>query len=244
MIYKKYSSCFKQYVSLLREYYHVKTIKELIFSLTEDFFVGLFLRSGSGFFTSVIKGLIAKLFIKSGYPILIGRRCRIVHPSNINMGHHVWVRDDVIMVANGKINIGNDFVLGEKSELWSINNLKIGNGVGIGKNCYLAQLGGSIEIGNQVLIADNVRIYSLSHKFEDIKTPIIFQGYKEGKIEIEDNVWIGSGVVIFNSVTIGYGSVIGANTVVTKNVPPFTVFVGNPGKIVRRLSNDAFFGKL
>lgn len=237
MIYKKQPSTIGQYISLLKEYYHVSKNIDLLQSLISDFLVSLFMQSGSGLFTSVFKGIIGHFFIKSGYPLLIGRRFRLVHPSNIIVGHHIWIRDDVAIIANGNITIGNDFVIGEKSEMISngISGIKIGNNVGIGKYCYVAQLGGPLTIGNNVLIADSVRIHTLNHKYTDIKKPILHQGYEELTIVIKDNVWIGSGTVIFNNVTIGKGCVIGANTVVNKNVPDYAVFTGNPGKIIKRL---------
>lgn len=236
MLYKKSSSSVNQYISLLKEYYHTSTTKALLKAISEDFLISTFLRSGSGLATSAFKGILSKLFIKSGYPVLIGKRTRIVHFSNIVMGNYIWIKDDVSIVANGRLKIGNDFVIGERSSLWSHEKgLSIGNKVGIGKGCYIAQLGGSIKIGDNVLIADSVKIYSLNHKYEDTTSPILHQGYEECTIEIEDNVWIGSGVVIFNNVTIGSGSVIGANTVVTKFVPPNVVFAGVPGKIIKRL---------
>ena len=140
------------------------------------------------------------------------------------------------MVANGIMKIKDNVVIGEKSTIWSEKKgLTIGKGVGIGRNCYLAQLGGSITIGDHALIADSVRIYSLTHNYENPHKIILLQGYKESTIEIKDNVWIGSGAIIFNNVTIGTGSVIGANTVVNKNVPDYVVFAGNPGKIIKKI---------
>ncbi len=236
MIYKKSSSPIAQNLLLLKNYYHVDTNKKLLKAIIDDLLVSIFLFSGTGLFTGVIKGLIGRLLIKSGSPLIIGKRAKIMHPSNMHFGHHVWIRDDVTLAANGKMKIGNDVVIGEKSTLWSDNKgLTIGDGVGIGRNCYIAQLGGPIIIGGGVLIADTVRIYSLNHKYEDTTKPILLQGYEESTIKIKDNVWIGSGAVIFNNVTVGTGSVIGANTVVTKNVPDYVVFAGVPGKVIKKL---------
>ena len=236
MLYSTSSSRFSHFIQLLKNYYHVESMGQLVQSVIEDMLVGLFLQSGSGLFSSVVKGFFFKLFIKSGYPVLIGRRSRIVHPSNMAFGHHIWFKDDISLTANGPFHIGNDFVAGEGTALWSDKEgLDIGNDVGLGKHCYIAQLGGKISIGNHVLIADSVRMYSLSHRFDDVKTNIINQGYKESNIIIEDNVWIGSGVVIYDDVHVGTGSVIGAHTVVNKNVPPYVVFAGNPGKIIKKL---------
>lgn len=236
MLYKKYSSSFDQYLGLLQEYYHLSSRKNLAKTLVNDLLVTIFLWSGSGLFMSVIKGLIGKMFIKSGYPLLIGRRTKFMHTYNMEFGHHTWIRDGVIMVANGKMKIGDNAVIGEGSTLWADKKgLTIGKGIGIGKNCYIAQLGGSITIGDHVLIADTVRIYSLTHKYDNPSKLILLQGYKESTIVIKDNVWIGSGAIIFNDVTIGTGSVIGANAVVTKDVPDYTVVAGVPAKIIKKI---------
>lgn len=236
MIYSASSSRLIHFIQLLKNYYHVESTTELAKSLFEDMGVSLLLHSGSGLFSSVIKGFFSKIFMKSGYPILIGRRSRIVHPSNMIFGHHIWLKDDISLTANGPLSIGNDFVAGEGTSLWSDKKgLIIGDDVGLGKYCYIAQLGGPIKIGSHVLIADSVRIYSLSHRYEDTKINIISQGYKESTITIENNVWIGSGVVIYNNCHIGTGSVIGAQTVVNKDVPSYVVFAGNPGKIIKKL---------
>ena len=235
MIYKKHASPLKQYISLLQEYYHVKTSSELIRSILRDFSVSLFLFSGTGLLKSIIKGMIGRIFIHSQPPLLIGSRFKVMHSQNITLGHHVWIRDDVTLIANGGMRIGNETVVGERATLWSEGKLRIGNNVGIGKNAYIAQLGGSIDIGDNVLLADSVRMYSISHEYNDKKKLILQQGYKTHTIKISDNVWIGSGVVIFNSVTIGEGAVIGANSVVNKSIPPFTVFAGNPGKVIKKI---------
>ena len=134
------------------------------------------------------------------------------------------------------MHIGNNVIIAEKSTLASYGpGLTIGNNVVIGKGCYIAQNGGSIKIGNNVLIADGVKIYSLNHKYNSRKIPIMKQGVKECTIAIKDNVWIGAGVVIFNDTTIESGSVIGANSVVRKNIPAFVVFAGNPGKVIKKI---------
>ncbi len=236
MLFNKSTSLFGQYINLLKDYYHVQTFSQLLRSISSDFFVSIFLFAGSGLITSVLKGFIARLFIRSGFPLLIGKRGKIMHPYNMIFGKYVWIRDDVSLMAHGKLVLGDNVVIGDQSIIWTNGKgLKIGSNTGIGFRCYIAQLGGPITIGKNVLIADSVRIHSLNHKYEDTTKDILLQGYVKSTIVIEDNVWIGSGAIVFNNVTIGKGSVIGANTVVSENVPPFVVFAGNPGKVIKRL---------
>lgn len=96
-----------------------------------------------------------------------------------------------------------------------------------------ATLGEGIWIGNDVFIGLYVLIVCYDHCFSDSVKPIAEQGYTSGKIVIEDDVWIGSHVVITNNVTIGKGSVIGAGAVVTHDIPPYSVAVGVPAKVIR-----------
>lgn len=101
-----------------------------------------------------------------------------------------------------------------------------------------------IRIGNQVLIAPNVQFYTATHPIEagerfvenwDETSGDLFFRTKALPIIIEDNVWIGGGVIVLAGVTIGNNSVIGAGSVVTKSIPPCSVAVGNPCKIIRKL---------
>ncbi len=102
-----------------------------------------------------------------------------------------------------------------------------------------------IRIGNQVLIAPNVQFYTATHPIEaserfvenwDETSGDLFFRTKALPIIIEDNVWIGGGTIVLAGVTIGNNSVIGAGSVVTKSIPPYSVAVGNPCKIIRKLT--------
>jgi acetyltransferase-like isoleucine patch superfamily enzyme len=93
--------------------------------------------------------------------------------------------------------------------------------------------GGPITIGNQVHIAPHVMMFAASHKFADTDIPICKQGVEAAPITIEDDVWVAGNVVITAGVRIGHGSVIGAGAVVTKDIPPWSVAVGVPARVIR-----------
>lgn len=89
-----------------------------------------------------------------------------------------------------------------------------------------------MEIGNSVLIATQCVLISANHNFSDISKPIAEQGETREKIVIEDNVWLGASVKILAGVRIGEGSVIDAGAVVTKDIPPYSIAVGVPAKVI------------
>jgi len=110
----------------------------------------------------------------------------------------------------------------------------------IGKNVSInrfvtidASDGGEISIGDNCMIGPYVLIRAADHRFNDIEQPIIRQGHESGEIIIEDNCWIAGHVTITRDVTIGSGSIIGANSVVTKDIPPNSIAAGNPAKVIR-----------
>ncbi|RHV96104.1 acyltransferase [Culturomica massiliensis] len=132
----------------------------------------------------------------------------------------------------------NAFQLGAYSVIESfstINNMVgaviIGNHSRIGLSNTVI---GPVTIGNQVNLAQNIVISGLNHNYRDITQPISKQGVTTIPVTIEDDVWIGANAVILAGITIGKHAVVAAGTVVTCNVPPYSVCAGNPGRIVRQ----------
>jgi acetyltransferase-like isoleucine patch superfamily enzyme len=79
-----------------------------------------------------------------------------------------------------------------------------------------------------------------SHRFDDPKLPVPWQGFtSKGPTRIKDNVWCGAGVVVTSGVTIGERCVIGANSVVTTDIPAFSVAAGVPARVLREISYEA-----
>jgi maltose O-acetyltransferase len=123
-------------------------------------------------------------------------------------------------------------------------HISIGNNVIININCTFVDCN-RIEIGNNVMIASNVQIYTATHRVETYER--LVEDWKETDevpyfrtyalpVKIEDNVWIGGGVIILPGVTIGKNSVIGAGSVVTRSIPENSVAFGNPCKVIRKNS--------
>lgn len=141
-------------------------------------------------------------------------------------------------------------VLGKSKREWAIS---IGSGtkikdyaylgsrtgfIEIGKNCsinpYCSLLGyGGIRIGDNVRIAAGSSIVAFNHNFENADISIIEQGNRWEGITIEDDVWIAGGVRVLDGVTIGKGCVIGAGSVVNRSLPPNSVAVGVPARVIK-----------
>jgi len=96
--------------------------------------------------------------------------------------------------------------------------------------------GGGITIEDKVMLGSGVQIYVHNHIFDDLTVPIIEQGYYQSKpVLLERGSWIGACSIILPGVTIGVNAVVGAGSVVTKDVPVFTVVAGNPARVVRQI---------
>ncbi|ALJ04116.1 transferase [Pseudalgibacter alginicilyticus] len=112
--------------------------------------------------------------------------------------------------------------------------INVGRNVFINQNCTLYDLGG-LEIGDNVMIGPNVSIITSGHPIAPSQRRKITIGKP---IVIERNVWIGAGATIVGGIKIGENSVIGAGSVVTKNVFPNTIVGGNPAKTIRLIKED------
>ncbi len=95
-----------------------------------------------------------------------------------------------------------------------------------------------IEICDNVLLGPNVSIYSATHNFKNIHIPIKEQGYNFKKVLIKEGSWIGVNSVILPGITIGKNCVVGANSVVTKDLPDYAVAVGAPAKVIKILHKE------
>ncbi len=132
----------------------------------------------------------------------------------------------------------NSFSLGENAtieDFCTVNNgvgdVMIGDDSRIGLGSVII---GPATIGKQVILAQNIVISGLNHTYADISLPTRLQKVTTGLIVVEDEVWIGANVVVTAGVTIGKHSVVAGGSVVTKSIPPYSVAVGNPAKVVKR----------
>lgn len=114
----------------------------------------------------------------------------------------------------------------------------------IGEGCFL-NLGvmvaaqGLVEIGDHCMFANGCFVTDANHRFSDLTMPITWQGFdSKGPTRIGDNVWCGANVVITSGVTVGERCVIGANSVVTKDLPPYSIAAGSPARVLRSFAPE------
>ncbi|WP_083936580.1 acyltransferase [Arcticibacter svalbardensis] len=133
-------------------------------------------------------------------------------------------------VLSKLIKIGNNTVIQSGFRFGMRHTVSIGSNCQINENVYIQ----SAIIGDYVLIAQNVSLLAVTHKYDSLDIPMSLQGStKASPVIIESDVWIGSNVVVLPGIRIGKGSVVGTGSVVTKNIAPYAVVGGVPAKIIK-----------
>jgi acetyltransferase-like isoleucine patch superfamily enzyme len=146
---------------------------------------------------------------------------RVTAPERIAVGDGVWVGAGAWLHA-----------LGGPSAPPAI---ELGEGCSLAGNCTIAAAQ-RVVLGREVLIARGVYISDHSHAFADPAVAVLKQGIDRiAPVEIGDGAWLAENVVICPGVSIGRGAIVGANAVVTRDVPPRTVAVGAPARVIRSL---------
>ena len=136
----------------------------------------------------------------------------------------------------------NKFELGEYSTVEDFS--AVNNGVGpviIGDRTKIGlsnTIIGPVTIGNDIRLAQNITLSGLNHNYTDVNLPIHVQGVSTAPIVIEDETWIGANVVVLAGVTIGKHCIVAAGSVVTKDVPSYSVAVGNPARVLKKYNTE------
>ena len=175
-----------------------------------------------------------------GKNVKIGPGVRFVNPENVSLGDNVNIAAHCTFVASSKEGISMDegsrlmYGVYLDTETPDKGYIKIGERVYIGAGTCLHGHSG-LEIGDDSLLAQNITITPSSHIFNDPKKTIYSQGGHTRKITLGRDCYLGMNVsVVFSAETIGEGSVIGAGSVVVKPIPPFSVAVGVPAKVIKK----------
>jgi acetyltransferase-like isoleucine patch superfamily enzyme len=140
-------------------------------------------------------------------------------------------------LLDGRLEIGNDTLL--EPGVWitapAPARIRIGSGVFLNLGVMVAALE-LVEIGDHCMLANGCFITDANHRFEDPDRPVPWQGFTtKGPTRLGDNVWCGANVVVTSGVTIGERCVIGANSVVSTDIPPFSIAAGAPARVLRTI---------
>lgn len=156
-------------------------------------------------------------FVVGGKHIRIGKNTVINKYVSITAQCVKGITDDEKCI----VSIGDNCGIGPYSQITGIKKIQIGNGVRTGSSIFITDNAHGEVIYEQLKIRPNLR-------------PLV----SKGEVVIGDNVWIGAKATILPGVHIGDSAIIGANAVVTKDVPPFSVAVGNPARIIKQIQVD------
>jgi serine acetyltransferase len=180
------------------------------------------------FYRYILNQMGKSVTIQTGVEFINAHRIDLCNRVSLDRG--VRVR---CSTSKGRVVLRDKATLGQGVELYCYERafFEIGEGTSLGSYSRISGLG-SVRIGRNCLIAPQVGIFSSNHNFAALDRPIKSQGCSFKGIEIGDDCWLGSGVKVLDGVTIGQGCVVGAGAVVTKNLPPYSIAVGVPAKVI------------
>lgn len=204
-----------------------------------------------------LRGLTYKLFLRATGLPAIEDHVRLIRPEDITLGARVFLDHGVYLHGGqGGIAIGDGSWVMSGCRLHVFNfrgiahaGIKIGSRTFLGEETLMRGQGG-ITIGDNVLFGPRVQVLAVNHVMSDPHRPIMDQGITAVGIRIDDGCWIGAGAIVLDGVTIGKHACIGAGAVVTADVPPYSLAVGAPARVVRNMleqpppapSSPVYFG--
>lgn len=180
-----------------------------------------------------LRGLWLRLFLgKVRGLFLVGRQVQVSHGKHIRCGKSVKFEDysEIHGLCRDGVVLGDYVTIGRgvmirPSSYYGVDlgaGLVMGEHSSIGPHGYIG-CSGKIVIGKNVMFGPKCSLFAENHSFGDTSTSIKSQGVHQKGITVEDDCWIGSNCIILDGVTVGKGSVIGAGTLITKDVPPGSV---------------------
>lgn len=181
------------------------------------------------------KDVLIRLFVRLYLRMVSGLKLAVANASGsvqIDPSSTLYPGSQVTPTGDGTIEIGANCIVHRQSMVVAAGG-KIEIGANTTLNPFTIVYGhGGTEIGDGVRIAAHTIIIPANHVFEDRERYIYEQGIKSSGITIEDDVWIGAGCRILDGVTIGEGAVIGAGSVVTEDIPEYSIVAGVPAEVV------------
>jgi acetyltransferase-like isoleucine patch superfamily enzyme len=140
-----------------------------------------------------------------------------------------------VLVKNLAKSCGDNVSIHPNVFLFSIDKMSFGNNISIHPMCYL-DAAGELVIGDNVSVAHNCSIMTNNHSWDDISVPIKYNPEVNGKVTIEEDIWLGCGVRVLAGVTLQARTVVAAGAVVNKSGPGHAVYGGVPAKLIKRIN--------
>lgn len=178
-----------------------------------------------------------RLLKKVGKGVSFGKSITLRHPHRISIGDNVVIDDFCVLDAKGVNNngiaLGKNIFIGRGSILSCKNgDIILEDNVVVGFNSEIFS-GSSVVIGENTLIAAYVYIIGGGHDYSRVDIPVAEQEKPSYGIKVEKNSWIGAGVMVFDGVNIGNDTIVGAGSVVSKDIPPFSIAAGVPARVAK-----------
>lgn len=213
------------YISFSSESIITMIIKKVIYVLVIGIVLPSFFiirdKKLNGLFSRARGWSVKHTLRECGKNLRVGKNVKFFNPQKIQLGDNCDVADDVVFAPLVKHN-GNNYS----------SEIIVGNNVHFGTQDRIASKD-AVIIDDDVLFAAFVHITDHSHDYHDVGLPISKQGViGKGKVVVKKGAWLAFGCHVLSGVTIGENSVVAANSVVTKDVPPFSVVAGNPARVV------------
>ena len=174
--------------------------------------------------------------------MLIGAGVRVRYAHYLQVGKNFIMEDgaEIMALSQEGVVAGDNVTIGayatiKPSSYYGRNlgvGLQIGDNSNIGRYSYIG-CSGRVVIGQNVMMGPRVSLFAENHNFTRTDIPMKAQGIQREQIVIEDDCWLASGSTILAGVTVGRGSIVSAGSVVTKDVPAFSVVAGIPAKVIR-----------
>lgn len=193
-----------------------------------------------------MRGIFRSMAFRKNIGItFIGKKVTLKSSGHIQSFGSLTIEDYCYINALSQkgILIGNNVSIGRGSVIECTGVIRelgegliIENNVGIAQNCFFA-VRGSLKIGENTIFGPDVSVHTENHNFKDLQIPIRLQGATRLGVEIGKDCWIGTKVIILDGVHIGDGVVVSAGAVVTKDVPDYAIVGGVPARIIKYRTN-------
>jgi acetyltransferase-like isoleucine patch superfamily enzyme len=199
--------------------------------------VGIVLRR----FSWLIRGAVKCLILQQEFRLVfMAPKVNLRNAALIRFGNGVTLERGVIIdgLSRDGIRFGNNVMIGPYSLVRASVLSNLGAGIRMGDNSSVdaySYIGaaGPITIGENVIMGQHVCFHAENHNYDRVNTPIKHQGTRRKGIVIEDDCWVGANTTFLDGAHVGHGCVIGAGSIVHGEIPPFSVAVGVPARVIK-----------